>query len=81
MTGKDTLLSELNRLKISEIEAKYHAREQLNETLRLKEKNEKSVRLIKKYKLLFAGLAGTVVLIIIIFVLYLWFRKSKTVNN
>jgi len=77
LAGKDSLINQLNRAKMAEIEAKYKAEEQLSEALSLKEKNEKSLKTIHHYRLLLAGLIGTFVLILVIFFFYLWFKKSK----
>jgi hypothetical protein len=77
ITGKDSLVNQLNRAKMSEIEAKYKAKEQLNETFMLKEENEKSLKAIHHYRLLLAGLIGTIVLILIIFLSHFWFKKSE----
>jgi len=77
IAGKDSLINQLNRARMAEIEAKYKAKEQLNETLTLKEKNEKSLKAIHHYRLLLAGLIGITLLILVILVFYLWFKQPK----
>ena len=77
ITGKDTLLSQLNKAKMDEIEARYLAEEQLHETMNLRSMNEKSDKTIKQYKLLFAGLAGLILLVVVILLLYWWYRRPK----
>ncbi len=76
MAGKDSLINQLNQTKMAEIEAKYKAEEQLNKTLLLKEENEKSLKAIQHYRLLLAGLIGTIILILVIFFFLFRFKKS-----
>ncbi|RLD87898.1 MAG: hypothetical protein DRJ09_09385 [Bacteroidetes bacterium] len=77
IAGKDSIVNQLNRARMAEIEAKYKAEEQLNETLTLKERNEESLKAIHHYRLLLAGFIGIIVLILVILAFYLWFKQSK----
>jgi len=77
ITGKDTLLDNLHRAKLAEIEAKYKAEEQLNETLSLRKKTEKSTQTIKQYKLMLAGLLGIIILVTLILSLFWWYKRPR----
>ncbi len=77
IAGKDTLLNQLNQAKMAEIEARYKAEEQLNKTIKLKEKNEQSLKAIHKYRLMLAGIGGVMFLLLVIIIFYFRYKILK----
>ncbi len=73
--GKDTLINKLHELEMTDIEIKYRVEESIFESQLLQAKNERQVIEIKKYKLLLTGIAGIVILILLIYILFIRIRK------
>ena len=73
--GKDSIINKLHELEMIEIEVKYNVEERIRENLNLQKANEEKQNEIKKYKLLLTGLAGVIIILLFIYVLFLRIRK------
>jgi tetratricopeptide (TPR) repeat protein len=74
--GNDSLINKLHELELVEMEVKYKVEESIKEGIQLLKENEKQQVEIKKYKLLLTGLAGLVILVMFIYILFLKIRKK-----
>lgn len=74
--GKDSLINKLHNLEMMEIEVKYRVEESLLESRLLQKENEEMENQITKYKLLFTGFGGIIIIIIFIYLLFLRLQKK-----
>ena len=73
--GKDTLIDKLHELELTKMEVKYKVEESIKESNELQKENQQQQQVIKKYKMLLAGIGTLLIIILFIYILFLRVKK------
>jgi len=73
--GNDTLLENLHRAEMLEMEARFKVDQVVNESMTLAKENQTMKNEVKKYRLLTFGFAGIIIFSLVFYFLYIIFRS------